>query len=300
MDNDILSKMGFERLSNKDYSGSCGDINILLEVEDGIFKFTVPCASSMVDNERILDGFVKERAARHSFILAEYKERVLKIIYKLSDDGEKEEAVRNVFDIMEAMHREFDILPVCMRCKRAAPSRVVYSDNKLYTICGICDDESRFKQKIQRYDEYTKMKREGGTSKMSYIRLGAIAGLIACVAGLLLTIFDKVMPSSVTMVWLSGALAGHMIMSIPRKANYSLGVEGVIISSMTALLIMIAISFINVYAVDLVFEIVPFGIYGASEKLSTITGLAIINLSFGLGSFFAVQAIEGLWWTGHN
>ncbi len=277
------------------------DFPILTEDKGNHWKVTIPCASALVDNEHEINDFLQKVNVSDTVNVSFVKRRLTVICEKKSGIS-REECIRAVKQLLQEADDQFDLLPVCMCCDRAAVVQVEEHLNGLRTICGICMDEERLhhmqvalvekqRQEAQRENREMIKQRE---PIFGIIKAGALGGLYACGLGLIFMILSTFLPMFHFMPCFPGAVAGvYMASRVYEEAHYTAPIR-LIVGTLSAFLVMFAVSSITVG----LFSVLLKGVYVVPHFVlfpnAGVYNLAMGGAGYALGTWFTVSFQGGV------
>lgn len=295
IDESALKKMGFEIICEEIYAGKNGSINVIIWDQEDILKAIVPCASPIVDNENEIEKYLKSSKAYEKCISKIYRDRNLEIEYKCCTDNEKENAIKNISEIIEALKNKFDILPVCTCCKRSAPCEIMEMDGGFRTVCGICADENKLITSQAELNakniEKGKNDEKSANGFIKYMRFGFNAGIKACIAGFIVVVLGLFIPTVSFYVWIPGIIGGYCTIKSMKKTNFNLPFSAFITVNIFTLLTILIFSLVNIYIVDIILMCLSYG----ARIIDRLSNLYIINVVFGLLGYILAEFVTGFW-----
>lgn len=294
---DIILEAGFISSGEDCYIRFSGELLILLEVSETEFSLTVPCASATVDHESKTDEAIKSLFEGFSRIDVSFAERTLTINSLPSDTEFTSDELCEILALTECARQKFDLLPVCMRCKRVISVKTVRIKDKTEIICGICSDSYELKRKHKEQIEYfRKLEKERIKKKHVYFRAikrgvfsGARAGLAAGALGLFLMFLGIVFkPEFRLMAIFPGMLIGFFTMLEIKKTSALPFVSRYILITSAALVSVFIVSTINAEAVYMIFE-KALHVSIEPPEIPLFGDIGQINLYFGISGILIMQ-----------
>lgn len=293
----ILSKAGFVKVSEGCYSRQLGELTILLEVSETSFIISVPCASSTIDYEPRIDESIKSCFEGFSRINAAFNDRMITITSLPSDSEITSDELCEILALIKRVQQKLDLLPVCTRCKRVITVKTVVRNEKAEILCGICSDEDELEKKHKEQIEYfrrlekERIKKQRVHSHVIYKAFfaGIKCSIPVCVLGFVcMWVGLFFIPIFRFMAFFLGMLLGFLTMIQIKKPSAITTVVRYLIVTSAALISVFVISTINVFAVDRFFSSV-FGLTLDHRNIPLFNDMAIINLFFGIGGMFVAQ-----------
>ena len=150
MDKDILIGAGFQSHEDGRCTKQLGELVVMLESDETGIVISVPCAPAATDFENDIDESIKNSFEGFSNVDASYSGRVITITSAhIGSDG-----LAEILLLIERAKEKFDLLPVCMCCKRVITVKAVSIDGCTEVLCGICQDEKNLARKHKEQTEH--------------------------------------------------------------------------------------------------------------------------------------------------
>lgn len=301
---ELLEEKGFEKAGENKYIKRPSDpenISILLETDEGSLHFRVHCASTTVDHEKEIEDHLKEyetdiRCKKISFCL-----RLLELDYVCETDAEASFCVDSALAVIEDADRTFGFMPVCSKCDRIIRTQAMLLDDELHTICGICRDgmslEQSHERLIQEHIEKEKLRRKNFNRNKLYgkfLLAGLVAGIWACLVGLLFVTVYLLVPAIRLCSVTAGATGGFLLIRNLRKINPKLTVRGLLYGNGSLLVTILVVSPLASSLYCKFFELLMFGT-AQVEDPKNILHTAPSFMFLGLLVMFLTEFVVSYW-----
>lgn len=300
---EILKRYGFEAVQAPYYlkrTEKPEGYSILLEVKAEELCFRVPCASATVDHEAELEQFLQKRRGSEC-TKAAFCHRLMELNFACQNEEKADGCLREALELVEAVDREFDLLPVCTLCGRIGKAEPVFLEGTLQTMCGVCGDSLSLHISHEKLNERNFEKAKADSKKrptLKFLLAGLTAGLWACLMGLLATIVYLALPLILFGSALAGATAGYLTIRYLRRINPKVTVHGVILGSFTALLTIVIVSPITTNLICKIFELLMFNTASVYNPLTTIAAAnPLPYIILGLIVMLLTEVVSIFWIT---
>ncbi len=296
----ILKKTGFRTVSENYYTKKTEDIDIILKESKTELNIIVPCASARIDDEHELDVFLKEHSQGTGCLHASFNKRSIRLTYSM--DNEEQVIINRIDTALELIKKaddKFDLLPVCSKCGRVISVEILSENGNVLTICDVCKGEIALQRKqseiIEEYKEHSQSQMKFGFIQKKpvadTIKAGFQAGLIASAIGLIFFILSNFIPIFYALTWIPGAAAGYFTSKKVSKIEYMSGFTRGMIGSLSAITTITILSFINVYLVLGIGELIYIGKIMLPSIITVFQMGIVTNIGIGLGGFLFMTAV---------